>query len=313
MTGHNQAAVIALDVGGTVIKGTVLGPETTIRLTKRWPTPRRESPAAVVDAALHAAEELLAHAPDIQAVGMVVPGLVDEDAGVAIYASNMKWRDVPFRSLLEKRTGLPVGFGHDVRAGGLAERTWGAARGVQDLLFMPIGTGISGAMYVQGVPVRNMRAGEIGHINIGSDEPCACGAVGCLEAVASGAAVAKRYNRTSGQRVDGSKDVLERAYNGDKTAQAVWQEALSALALALATYVALLAPERIVIGGGVSRAGDLLLAPLREHLRERLVRRQEPEILAAALADNAGCLGAGILARRALTDRLAGGDSTHEQ
>lgn len=314
MTQLGQSSVVAaVDVGGTLIKGTVLGPEGSTRLTKRWPTPRHESPAAVVEAALDAAEELLATAPETEAIGMVVPGLVDEDAGVAIYSENIGWHDIPFRSLLEKRTGLPVGFGHDVRAGGLAELTWGAARGAHDLLFMPIGTGISGAMYVQGSLVLNMYAGEIGHISIGSDEPCACGAVGCLEAVASGAAVAKRYNRASGERVDGSKEVLGRAHDGDQTARGIWQEALSALALALTTYISLLAPERIVIGGGVSHAGELLLGPLRERVHERLVWQQEPEIVAAALADDAGSLGAGLLARRALADDTAGGVSTDEQ
>jgi glucokinase len=300
-----EAAVIALDVGGTEIKGLVLNSETEVRCALRWGTPRRHGPDAVVKATLDALEELLTMAEDSEAVGLVVPGLVDEVAGVALYSENIEWRDVPFRTLLEERSGLPVGFGHDVRSGGLAERVLGAARGVDDVLFMPIGTGISGAIYVGGHLVHNMYAGEIGHISVGAAEPCACGAVGCLEAVASGAAIARRYGRETGNRVEGSREVLDRLAAGDPVASALWDDAVQALARALATYISILAPERIVIGGGVSHAGERLLEPLRERLGELLVWQREPVIVAAALADEAGCLGAGLLARRALADRTA--------
>ena len=186
-----------------------------------------------------------------------------------------------------------------MRAGGLAERELGAAAGCDDVLFLPIGTGIAGAMFVHGRLVQHPYAGEIGHVHAGFDELCACGAIGCLEAVASGASIARRYTRLGGGAVS-AEEVLRRAGDGDADAAAVWGDALDALARVLTTYVSILAPQRIVVGGGVSRAGNLLLDPLRRRMGELLMWQQEPEIVAAALADDAGALGAGLLAHRAL-------------
>jgi glucokinase len=293
-------SVVALDVGGTAMKGAILDRDDRIVSVHRWLTPRGEGPDTVVAAVLTAVDELLERADGAVAVGLVVPGLVDDHAGVALFSENIRWRDVAFRQLVVERSGLPVGFGHDVRAGGLAERTLGAARGVDDVLFLPIGTGISGAMYVAGHLIENKYAGEIGHIDVGSGEPCACGAHGCLEAVASGAAIAMRYNRATGASTTGADQVLELMMAGDDVAATVWDEAVAALALALATYTSLLAPELVVIGGGLSGAGDVLLEPLRQRLRERLVWQLEPRIVVAELGENAACLGAGLLARQAI-------------
>ena len=291
--------VIALDVGGSAMKGAVIDKGGRVAAFHRWPTPRNEGPAVVVDAVLSAIDKMTRAAEDAVAVGLVVPGLVDDLAGIALYSENIGWRNVPFRKLVVENTGLPVGFGHDVRAGGLAERTLGAARGIDDVLFLPIGTGISGAMYVAGTLIENMYAGEIGHIDVGSGEPCACGAHGCLETVASGASIAKRYNRATGSSAPGAHEVLELMAAGDHAAATIWDEALDALARALATYTSLLAPELIGIGGGRSGAGDALLEPLRRRLGELLVWQRKPRIVAAVLGENAACLGAGLLARQA--------------
>ena len=286
------------------MKGAVLDNPGQVMDLHRWPTPRHEGPDAVVDAVLRAVAALLGFADSAVAVGLVVPGLVDDQRGVALYSENIRWRDVPFRQLVVDQCGLPVGFGHDVRAGGLAERTLGAGRGADDMLFLPIGTGVSGAMYVGGRLINNMYAGEIGHIDVGSGEECACGAHGCLEAIASGASIARRYNRATGASAAGGKEVLELMAAGDQTATMVWHDATDALARALATYTSLLAPELIVIGGGLSGAGETLLEPLRRRLQELLVWQQMPRIVAAHLGENAACLGAGLLARQALTQNL---------
>jgi glucokinase len=296
--------VVALDVGGTAMKGAVLDHDGQVMDLHRWPTPRTAGPDAVVVAALEAVAELLRHADGAAAVGLVVPGLVDDRRGIAIYSENIRWQDVPFRELVADQFGLPVGFGHDVRAGGLAEHTLGAARGCDDVLFMPIGTGISGAMYVGGRLIGNEYAGEIGHIDVGSGEACACGAHGCLEAVASGASIAKRYNRAAGGSAAGSQEVLELMAAGDQVATMVWNDAINALARALATYTSLLAPELVVIGGGLSGAGETLFEPLRRRLQELLVWQRAPRIVAAKLGENAACLGAGLLARQAIAHDL---------
>ena len=292
--------VVALDVGGSAMKGAVIDQDGRVAAFHRWPTPRSEGPVAVVDAVLRAIDEMLRCAEEAVAVGLVVPGLVDDLAGIALHSENIGWRDVPFRKLVAGNTGLPVGFGHDVRAGGLAERTMGAAHGTDDVLFLPIGTGISGAMYVAGALIENKYAGEIGHIDVGYGEPCACGAHGCLETVASGASIAKRYNRATGGSVPGAHEVLKLMAAGDPAAATIWDEAIDVLARALATYTSLLAPELIVIGGGLSGAGEVLLEPLRRRLGELLVWQRKPRIVAAVLGENAACLGAGLLARQAI-------------
>jgi glucokinase len=296
--------VVALDVGGSAMKGAILDPHGQVMSLHRWPTPREEGPDVVVAAVLEAVAALLRLADGAVAVGLVVPGLVDDRGGIALFSENIRWRDVPFRELVADQCGLPVGFGHDVRAGGLAEHTLGAARGSDDVLFMPIGTGISGAMYVAGRLVENKFAGEIGHIDVGSAEACACGARGCLEAIASGASIAKRYNRATGGSTTGAKEVLELMAAGDRTAGMVWDGAVDALARALATYTSLLAPELVVIGGGLSGAGETLLEPLRRRLHGLLVWQQAPRMVTAHLGENAACLGAGLLAGQAIAQDL---------
>ena len=137
-------------------------------------------------------------------------------------------------------------------------------------------------------------AGEIGHTPAaGHDEPCACGSRGCLEAVASAAAIARRYTARSGKPAAGAAEVLEA---GDADALAVWDEALDALADALAWIASVLAPEAVVIGGGLSRAGAALFDPLDERIPRRLTFQRVPRLVPAALGERAGCIGAALLA-----------------
>jgi glucokinase len=234
------------------------------------------------------------------ALGVVVPGLVDAAAGMARYSENLGWRDVPFAARLAEATDLPIAFDHDVRAAGAAEQQLGAARGHRDVAFVPIGTGISAALVLDGRPYAGGGwAGEIGHLDVGSGLACVCGSTGCLETVASAAAIARRYTDRSGQPARGALDVTRRMGGGDPDAVAVWDEAADALAFALAAIVAVAAPELIVIGGGLSGAGDVLLDALRGRLEARLSAAQRPpQLCLAELGDQAGLLGAALLAWR---------------
>jgi hypothetical protein len=188
-------------------------------------------------------------------------GIVDDECGVAVFSANLGWRDLPLRSLLAARTGLPVGLGHDVRAGALAEAALGAARGVRDVLFVAVGAGVAGAALVDGrLLVAGGFAGELGHLRVDpAGEPCGCGGRGCVETVASAAAIARRYAARTGRPVAGAAAVAARVRKGDPDAVAVWEEAVGALAEGLAAAVTLLAPRLVVVGRGLAGAGELLL------------------------------------------------------
>jgi glucokinase len=305
--------VAALDVGGTAMKGALVGPDGATRCPLRRPTPHRQGPGVVVDAAGGALRELLEDARrerlGVAAAGVVVPGIVDDARGVAVFSANLGWRDLPLRALLEARTGLPVALGHDVRAGALAEATLGAARGEADVLFVPVGAGIAAAAIVDGRLLHaGGYAGELGHLQVDpGGEPCGCGGRGCLETVASGAALARRYAARAGRPVAGAAPVAERVRAGDPDAAAVWADAVAALAQGLAAAVALLGSRLVVVGGGLAGAGDLLLHPLTEALLARLSpgSARVPRLVLAALGDQAGCLGAALLARDATASHAA--------
>jgi glucokinase len=231
----------------------------------------------------------------------VVPGIVDEAARVARFSANLDWRDVPFGAMLEARAGIPVAFGHDVRAGGLAEFRVGAGRGCTDAAFIAVGTGIAASLLLDGaVYSGGGYAGEVGHIDVGHGQPCGCGAVGCLEAIASAAAIARRYTERTGLPAEGAQQVVDAAKNGDQSAEQVVGEALDGLAHGLGTLLTLLAPEVIVLGGGLFTAGDYVLEPVRKLLAARLTFQRMPELRVAELGDEAGRLGAGLLAFDAL-------------
>ncbi|MEC4020046.1 ROK family protein [Streptomyces sp. H27-D2] len=321
--------VIALDVGGTGMKAALVGADGKLLHEARRATARERGPAAVVEAVLDFAAELRAIGEERfdeppSAAGIGVPGIVDEAGGVAVYSSNIGWRDVPFRRLLRRRLSgplpgarlsstrppadsrrgrpdLPVAISHDLRAGGLAEARLGAGRGVDRFLFIALGTGIAAAIAIDGRIEAGAHgaAGEIGHIVVrrGPDGlPCGCGQRGCLETLASASAVGRAWGEACGDPEATAADAAKAVESGDPRAQAVWDTAVAALADGLVTGLTLLDPRSLIIGGGLAEAGDTLFAPLREAVRERVTFQQLPTIVPAALGDAAGCLGAGLLA-----------------
>ncbi|MCD2441766.1 ROK family protein [Agromyces sp. SYSU K20354] len=305
------APVLAFDVGGTDTKSALIGADGRVLGLRRTPTPLDPAdPAGAVVASIGAlARRHLDESPGLApvAVGVSVPGLVDEVAGVGIFASNLGWRDAPIRDLAEAATGLPVAFGHDVRAAGDAEHRLGAARGYGDVVVLAIGTGIASSLILDGHPYSGGGyAGEFGHsLADPLGEPCACGAIGCLETIASAGAIARRYRRASGNPVTGAKDVLDAAGAGDPIARRVWNDAVESLARALARVVANLAPEAIVIGGGLAQSGASLFDPLAERLDALLSFHRRPALVHAELGDDAGLLGTALAARDLAAVRAA--------
>lgn len=291
--------VIAIDVGGTSIKGAIVE-NSTIVLSERWPTEREHGGGHSAERVIALARHLAEENPQAKALGIVVPGLVDVSKGVAVYSENIGWRDIAFRQLIHEATGLPVGFGHDVRAGGLAEKKYGAGIGIHDLLFISLGTGISGAVFVGDQLMEDSFSGEVGHIEIGSGESCACGGANCLETVATGASMARRYKNLTGLHVAGSAEVLELAKTGDQIALTIWDDALEGLAKIITIYTSILAPELIILGGGISKSGEDLLQPLREKISKVSLWQRKPRLTTSYFGDNAAVIGAAILAQQEL-------------
>lgn len=292
--------VISIDAGGTEIKaGITLG--SRVIAERRWPTGRDQGPDHARDQILAAARELHAQFPEAAAVGLVVPGLVDVDAQVAIFSENIRWENIKFGEILRDLTKLPVGFGHDVRAAGLAEARYGDSDPVKNSLFLALGTGIAGAMIINGELFDHPYAGEIGHLDVGSGLDCACGGRDCLETIATGPSISAIYNSLSGKQTKNSKDVLDAAKHGDPDAKRVWESAMESIGRALAAYITLLAPDRIILGGGLSKAGADLLEPLNKYFDEHLTFQLRPTLVLASLGESAGMIGAGIFAQRALS------------
>ncbi|HZX02323.1 ROK family protein [Kribbella sp.] len=300
--------VVAVDLGGTRMKCGLVAADGAVLHRETRPTPRadaRDGGRAVLDALLETVVELgqkaTAEGHRVRAIGVVVPGVIDAEHGT-VGAENLEWVGTPVLAELKAAIteDVPVVLAHDVRAGGYAEFRQGALAGTTNSMFLPLGTGIAAAMIVDGSLVSgDGYAGELGHskfIHGDAAELCACGQWGCLETVASAAALARRYAARTGRTVDGAREVMELLASGDPDAAQVWQDALTALVDALVLYTTLVAPTRIAIGGGLIGAGETLLQPLREGVHARLTFQREPEIVAAVLGEEAGMLGAAQMA-----------------
>ncbi|MGZ0151182.1 ROK family protein [Kribbella sp. WER1] len=300
--------VVAVDLGGTRMKCGLVAADGAVLHRETRPTPRadaRDGGRAVLDALLETVVELgqkaTAEGHRVRAIGVVVPGVIDAEHGT-VGAENLEWVGTPVLASLQEAVAadVPIVLAHDVRAGGYAEFRQGALAGTTNSMFLPLGTGIAAAMIVDGRLVSgDGYAGELGHskfIHGDAAELCACGQYGCLETVASAAALARRYAARTGRTVDGAREVMELLAAGDPDAAQVWQDALTALVDALVLYTTLVAPTRIAIGGGLIGAGETLLRPLREGVHARLTFQREPEIVAAVLGEEAGMLGAAQMA-----------------
>ena len=293
----DEGLVLAVDVGGTTIKGELVDRAGTVVAAEQRHTP---SGRQAFQAVAEVGRTLLSRASDAPVVGagVVVPGLVDRQAGIATYSANIGWGDLELVHSLGAEWRLPVRIANDVAAGGVAELRLGAGVGTQDLAFVPIGTGIAASIVSGGHLLTGHRGetAEIGHLAVRPGVRCACGGDGCLEAVASAAAIARRYKGLSGNDVAGAHEVLERL-GTDAAARQVWQDAVEALADALGILSLVVSPALVVIGGGLSRAGEELLAPLRTAMRQRATVVRPGEVTVSVLGDRGGVIGAALLAR----------------
>jgi glucokinase len=300
--------VIGIDVGGTTIKAALLDSDGLEYGGSEQPTPRHLGPDAVIETIIRAIVELRAQIPEtarLRAVGLVVPGVVDAQQGIAVYAANIGWRQLPLRQIVAEAVGLPVVLDHDVRAAGVAELEFGAGRGLQEVLFVALGTGVAAAVITGGQAYAGAtgRAGELGHLPVfPQGEWCACGQRGCTETYASAAALSRRYSAAAGISDVPAQEVISRAAAGDPVANGIFKDAITALGRALVNYILLMDPEVILIGGGMAASGDALLQPLTREVQAGLAWRMAPTISNGRFGGDAGRRGAGLLAWRALQE-----------
>jgi glucokinase len=312
-----QHWVIGVDLGGTKIALGLIDPQDRIVAQHRITTHPEEGPETTVARIAIAVELLSRHLPaatSVDALGICTPGPVDHVTGMLIDPPNLPGlHNTPLRGLLSARLGVPVCLEHDAKAAALGEFHYGAGRGERSMVYIVVGTGVGGAIILDGHLYRGAHnsAGEIGHTMFDPEgDLCACGSRGCVETHLTGPWLARRYRRVREASGDPSTDdttitgevVARRAQNGDQLAQQVMTGAGKALGVAVATMAMVLDVGFYVIGGSVAKAGDLLLAPAREtmphHCYQSVGRRVQ--IVGSELSDDGPILGCGWLARRRL-------------
>lgn len=307
---------VGIDIGGTKIAGAVVDDEGYIvaQLSRASPASNAQ---AMEDTVVDLITEL-SHGRRIVAAGVAAAGFIDADQSTVYYAPNIAWRNEPLREKLERRVSLPIVVENDANAAGWAEYQFGAGRNVTHMTMLTIGTGVGGAIIIDGELFRGgFGAGaEIGHLRIERDGLlCGCGAHGCLEQYASGRALLRFAAEASRDPVLGGKLAAYRQPDGTidpvgvrellhvRDPGAMW--ALRSigewLGVACASLSAVLDPQLFVIGGGVAAAGDDLLSPIRASFLKNVSAKgfhPEPEFAIAELVNDAGVVGAADLARR---------------
>jgi glucokinase len=307
---------VGLDLGGTTITGLLVDDGGRVIARRHRPTPVPGAPEPGLEAMRAMAAELMTAAPDaarMAGLGIGVAGPVDSERGVSLFSPNLGWRDVEVGSFFERAFGLPVRVDNDVRVAALGEGWVGAARPYRSFIVITVGTGIGSGVVLDGRlwGGPGFSAGETGHIPLRPDPDaplCGCGRRGCLEALASGRAIARdamlaieRGEETAlaaalreKDRLS-ARDVAEAARVGDAVARRIFEEAADHLARGVVTVVDLFNPEAVVIGGGVAGAWDLLFPILEREVKERAYPpslRSLEGIFPAALGEDAGAVGA---------------------
>lgn len=323
---------IGCDLGGTNLRAAIVNVETgEISHQASVPTLAREGHDAVMrriaDLALKVIESAGMTKDEVGGIGIGVPGVLDLDKGEVLFLPNLPgtWPHVPLQLTIEAFTGLPVALLNDVRSITNGEWRFGAGRGVDTIAVLAIGTGIGGGLVISGQLHLGIggTGGELGHISIDYNGPrCGCGNYGCLEALASGPAIAAMGMKAVAQGLTTQIGELcgydlnritpaliaQAANAGDAIARDIYEKAGFYLGVAAANICVAVGPRRIVIGGGVAQAGDLLLEPIRRVLKERVIVMpvEQVQVVPSQLGDHAGMIGVACWAARSTVPALGG-------
>lgn len=322
MIGRRPPWVVGVDIGGTNLRvGRVPieggAPPVAVR---RCRTRAESGSDRVLDRIVTMIRKSVADVgrDNVAGIGLGAPGPLDMESGVVAETPNLGWRDYPLRDLVAEACGLPVTLDNDANCFTYGEWWMGAGRGCRRLAGITLGTGIGGGIVIDGEIHHGASggAGEVGHMSVDfRGRRCPCGARGCVEAYASGPAIAARAveaipdggDSILASMVDGdlgavtAEVVYGAAAAGDRHADGVLRETARILATAVANLIHLLNPDAVVIGGGVANAGDRLLRPLRREVRRRVfgTHMQACRIVRGELGDSAGVVGAAGVFRRA--------------
>lgn len=314
--GSGGRLAVGLDLGGTMITGLLVREDGHVLARRRRATPKTGGADAVLGAVRDTAAELIDEAtgfpappspgaggeqatrrPAVAGLGFGIPGPIDTDRGVCLFSPNLGWRDTDVAAYFRQAFDLPVRLDNDVRVATLGEAWLGAGRPFSTFICLTVGTGIGSGVLLDGRLWRGpgFSAGELGHIPVDSrpEAPlCGCGHRGCLEAVASGTAIARDAGMAS------AREVAEAARRGDGAARLVLERAATHLGLGIATAATLFNPEAVVVGGGVAGAWDLLGPVVERVVDERTFapnRATLRGVFPAALGEDAGAIGAASL------------------
>lgn len=322
---QNQC-VAGIDIGGTKIAVALAALDGQVISNTRFRTRVEAGPHGVVEDAVAEIRKMLeAAGARLTAVGVGCGGPLDRQRGLILSPPNLPgWDEFAVVHLLEERLGAPVMLDNDANAAALGERARGAGRGLNDLVYITISTGIGGGIIIGGHVLHGVGdgAGEVGHMTVLPEGPaCGCGARGCLEAMCSGTSIARRACERLHAGAESSLSALglehitaqavaEAAKTGDALARALWAETVHYLGVGVGNLFNVLAPEAVVIGGGVSTAGAQLFEPLRREVRARvkMLPAEKVNVLQAALGGDSGIHGALILGLSALGAAGAGAD-----
>lgn len=297
---------IGIDLGGTSVKYAVVASSGEVLFNGQLPAFAQDGPEAVLEQLLSgiaacreyaAGEEL-----ELAGIGIGTPGVVSADGRMVLGgAENIAgWENIPLADRVEAVVGLTVVASNDANVMALGETLFGAAKGATDVVFVTVGTGIGCGLLIDGRLYRGYRnrGMEMGHITVKSDgEACACGGSGCLEHYASTSALVRRFCELNGDGKDADvdgKNVVSFYKEGNPAAVEAMEEHWNYLSHGIASMVNLFAPQRVVVGGGISEAGEFYLEKLRDGVRRQAMEvcGGDTEIVAAVLGNRAGCLGA---------------------
>jgi glucokinase len=307
--------ILALDLGGTKFRLALANDKG--ELLKRYAAPvKPDDPEQTIEAIKDAISDSLSgiNRSTVRGMGIAIAGLVTQDTGVLLTSPNlMAWYNTPIKAIFEQELQLPVSVGNDATLAALGEYKFGAGKGCRDLVYITVSTGIGGGVITGGKLLLGTCgfAAEIGHMTIDINGPrCNCGNIGCLETLASGTAIARfaaeRLARgeksaiaklVAGDYTKITAEIVEKAAKAEDTvAKSVMDIAGTNLGVGVVNLVHIFNPELVVIGGGVSKAGDLIFEPIRRVVARRVMRDISVRITASALGDNPGLLGAVALA-----------------